>query len=366
MALGSQPTSRWRRWVLLGILASIVVLAVNAAMSARSPGPTRQLAQQSYLDRVLPIVYESNQVGQDIDALRTRALSLGATTVAGRLESVVARARRTLAEAQALAVPAPLQTGHDLLIAALAIRAEGAEAFRQAMAGAISGPSAALPVQPLADAGGDFDAGDRTYALFVSSTPRLDEPLPASVWVRDPSVYQEPAVTVFLTTLRSAASLAPVHDVAVLVVTTDPAPVAMIGTTEVLPVSQTLAMQVVVADLGNQAETHVTVTATLTWAAPPPAPTTTTSVASGRAGTPAGGTGGAAGDGTGGTGGSPGVATQSVRNFADLQPGLSRTVDLGGLRPPAGVPTVLTVTVQPVAGGTATPASTKVIPFVMR
>ena len=55
MALASRPTHRRaRRWLLVGALATVVVLAVNAAIAARSSAPARQLADQNYLDQVSP------------------------------------------------------------------------------------------------------------------------------------------------------------------------------------------------------------------------------------------------------------------------------------------------------------------------
>src|SRR5258708_2732630 len=139
MALGSHPTNRWRRWVVLGMVATLIVLAVNAAMSARSPAPARELAQQSYLDRLLPIIQASTQEGMDIAAVRTQALSLGVTTMGNRLQAAATGAAQTLAQVRRLTPPASLQTGHELLVAVLVIRADGAEALRQAIAGAVSG-----------------------------------------------------------------------------------------------------------------------------------------------------------------------------------------------------------------------------------
>ena len=75
---------RGPRWLIFAVIASVVVLAVNAAMSARSLAPARDLAQQSYLDQVLPVIQQSTQEGKDIATVRTQALKLGATTMATR------------------------------------------------------------------------------------------------------------------------------------------------------------------------------------------------------------------------------------------------------------------------------------------
>ena len=329
MALGSRPTRRrGPRWLLLAVFASAVVLVVNAAMSARSAAPARDLAQQSYLDQVMPAIQQSTQEGADIETVRAQAHTLGVVTVSSRLQEKATAALQTLQQVRRLTPPKALETAHDLLIATLAIRAEGADAFRQAMSGAISGHGSASPVSQIVDVGRDFDAGDRAYALFVKAMPNLGAPMPPSQWVSDPSTYSQPNVTVFLATLRSAASLAPVHDDSVVLVTTDPAAVGLNGTTEVLPTAKVLNMQIVVADVGNQSEKNLTVTATIAPAASGP--------------------------------------TEMVRDFVDLAPGQRRTVDLGGLRPASGVPTTLTVKIDTVANEANVADNTMTIPFVMQ
>jgi hypothetical protein len=329
MALGSRPTRRrGPRWLIFAVIASVVVLAVNAAMSARSLAPARDLAQQSYLDQVLPVIQQSTQEGKDIATVRTQALKLGAATMATRLQDVTTSAKQTLAQVQRLTPPKALQTAHDLLMATLAIRAEGADAFRVAMSVAISGQGSATPVQQIVDVGRDFDAGDRAYALFLKAMPDVNVSIPPSQWASDGSSYTDAEVRVFLATLRSASSLAPVHDVSVVMVSTDPSAVGMNGTTAVWPISKILNMQIVVADVGNQPEKNLMVTATI-------APSTNGS-------------------------------SEMVRDFVDFGPGQRRTVKLGGLRPQAGVPTTLTVKIDTAPGETNVADNSKVITFVMQ
>jgi len=172
MALASRPT-RWRgrRWLLLGAFATLVVLAVNAAMSARSPTPARELAEQSYLDQILPAIQQSTQEGMDVATVRAQALKLGAATITDRLHQVATSAQRTLAQVRNLTPPRSLQTAHDLLIATLAIRAEGVDGLSAAMAAAMSGHAATEVVPSVVDVGRDYDAADRAYALFVKAMP---------------------------------------------------------------------------------------------------------------------------------------------------------------------------------------------------
>jgi hypothetical protein len=330
MALASRPTHRkGRRWLLLGVLATVVVLAVNAAMSARSPAPARQLAQQSYVDQILPAIQDSTQQGRDIDMVRQQAHSLSATTITSRLGQVAGAARQTLRAVQRLTPPKPSQTAHDLLIAALAIRVQGAEALTQALGGALSsGQDPTSAVNALVDVGQDFSAADRAYALFVQAAPTSGTPLAPSRWVNDSATYASTNLSVYLTSLRSAASLTPVHDTAIVVVTTDPSPVSVNGDTQILPVNRALQMQVVVANQGNEPEKNLTVSATIAPSANGP--------------------------------------SQMVRDFVDLTPGQTKTVSLGTLRVVPNQPTTLTVKIDTVPGETNVSNNSKTITLMMQ
>src|SRR5580704_10795367 len=134
MALASRLSRRSGRWwLLVGAVATVVVLAADAAMSARSPAPARQLAEQSYMDQVLPAIQGSTQQGQDIDSVRAQALTLAATVITSRLNQVVGDAQGTLSTMEHLTPPKDMQTIHDLLVATLAIRVQAAQALTQAM-----------------------------------------------------------------------------------------------------------------------------------------------------------------------------------------------------------------------------------------
>jgi hypothetical protein len=340
MALANRLTrQRGRRWLLLGVLATLVVLAVHAAVSARSPAPARQLAQQSYMDQLLPAIMGSTQQGQDLNAVRTQALTMSGTAITSRIDQVVDAAKATLGTVERLKPPKELQTAHDLLVATMAIRVQAAQSLNQAMTGALSGNSTPAAVSALTGAATELTAGDLTYQMFLK-TPASGSPgsgssgmsggtaLPASVWVPDPTAYSSAELTVFVTTLKASTTLAPVHDTSIVLVTTDPSPVSVEGTTQVLPVSKSLNLQIVVANAGNQPEKNLTVSATITPSFFGP--------------------------------------SQMVRNFITLAPGQRQTVDLGGLRAQVGQATTLTIKIDTVAGEANVADNTKAITLLMR
>ena len=295
--------------MFLALLATVLVLIVNAALSARSPGPVRQQANQSYLDQILPAVQQSNQQGLDLANVLAQALTLSPSTLTNHLGEDLSQAQRTLAAVEKLTPPAPMRTVQALLVSALDLRASGTKAMGQAIATALSNQPPTAAINALSSAALDLEASDRTYSLVQQSVPAPGGLIPASVWVTNTATYSTDMLSVFVDSLRSHSSLTPVQAVEVVAVTTNPAPVNLLNGIQILPVARTLSLQVVVANTGNQPEANLTVTA---------------SIAPSEAG-----------------------PTESVRNFISLDPGESRTVGLGPLRMVPGQSTTLTTTVTP-------------------
>ena len=125
--------------------------------------------------------------------------------------------------------PKSIRDAHDLFIATLAIRARAAVALQQAMGDAIGTQPGPTAVGELVNAGRAIAAGDQAYSLFVAAVPKQSTPMPPSQWITDDQAWSEPLLTTFVTTLRSSASMIPVHDLSVVLVSLDPTPVAFDG-----------------------------------------------------------------------------------------------------------------------------------------
>ncbi|HEX3425194.1 MAG TPA: hypothetical protein VHT30_03625 [Acidimicrobiales bacterium] len=331
MALGTRPARSTRRggrpWLFFALLATVLILVVNAAMSARSPGPARQQAQQSYLDLALPAIQQSSQQGLDVNDVLTQALNLSPATVANHLHEDLTQAQQTLAAVEKLNPPADMKTAQDLLVSVLDLRASGTKALSQALSSVLDTQNPEAGVGALANVGLDFEAADRAYGLFRSALPAQGTPIPNSVWVTNTANFGTDMLSVFVNSLRAHASQIPVNSVAVVAVTTNPAPVNLVNGVQILPFQHSLSLQVVVANTGNQAESNLTVTASIAPSANGP--------------------------------------TQSVRNFVDLAPGETRTVGLGPLRPLDNQATTLTASIQVVAGETDVTDNSKVLNIEM-
>ena len=330
MALvGRRPGRHRRRWIALGVVLTVVVLAVDAAVSSRSEAPARQQATLAYLDAVRPLVERSSQEGTDLADVRTNAISLGRDGIGRRLDRVSREADSVLRESRKLDPPSTLREANELLLATFAIRTKAAGTMRQALSDALGTQPAEPAVNGLVEAEKDMVAADRAYELFMAALPpRLPGTAPpASKWETDEQGWDRAVLTSFVGALRSSQVLSPVHDLAVALVLVEPAAVGHENENVVLPVAKNLRLQIVVTDTGNEGEKHVTVTATITPAAIGP--------------------------------------TDTARDFVDLAPGQRRTVVLGTLRPVVNTPFSLTVRIDPVPGETNVSDNEKTLTFVM-
>src|SRR5438067_8116864 len=152
MALaGRRPQRRRRRWVLLGLVLTLIVLAVNAAVSSRSRGPGARQAMLGYLDEVRPLVDRSNQQGSELADLRNQALTLGRDGIQRRLDRVQREATSVLREGRQLRPPGALRDAQDLFVAALAIRESATGVAQQAFHDALGSPPPETAVKELVD-----------------------------------------------------------------------------------------------------------------------------------------------------------------------------------------------------------------------
>jgi hypothetical protein len=331
MVAARRRRRRRPRWLFLLVLITAVVLAVNAAASSRSHGPGRRLANLTYLDSMRPEIERSTQDGADLADVQLQAAKLGREGVSRRLAQVTKDAAAVLHTVETASPPSQLRTAHSLLLSTMYIRWKQAVAMQGALVDALGTTPAADVVQRMTSIGDDLVTADRTYDVFLRAVPSVqggvNRVLPPSHWIADPDGWTAPSLGVFVQSLRAATTATPVDDVAVVLVTIDPAAVGDDGGSVVLPPAKTLHLQIVVGNVGNAAEKHVPVTATLTTS----------------------------------TGGS-----ETVHDTADLAPGQRATVLLGGLKTTPDDRSTLTVAVGPVTGETATADNTKIIPLIVR
>lgn len=333
------------RWVAVGVVLTLFILLIDASLKSRSPGAIQQISVGAWVDRVLPVIANSNAEGRELAALWTDGLTTPASSDASEVTALASGAAAQYQTVARLAPPVGLGGAAGLLDAALLSREKAAadieEAFLQTLGPAAvapgtkttasTAPVAASPATLVADvttAGSDMQLGDQAYQLFRQSLPAsVGVQFPSSAWATDLSPYAAATAQVYLTTLQSTAVTTPVYKASIFAVTTDPAPVGTgAGGLQTLPDARSITLDVVVADTGNQPLDNLTVTAAI----------------------------------------SPAVnGASSVRDFVDLSVGQAYTIaGFGPLDPPEGVPVTLTVTVTGPTG-TAVPPATQTVSFEM-
>lgn len=325
------------RWIAAGVVITLLVLLIDASLNSRSPGPTRTLQTDTWVDRVLPVIAASNEEGLVLASTWANGLKMPASEVSSQVASIATQAAHNYTVVSQLRPPDQLGGPAGLLDAALLARSKAAAELERAFAATLgaaavapgtkatvaSVPPAADPasvVGQVASAGSEIQVGDQAYQLFLSSLPAsLGVRMPASAWGSNPAPYAPQRAQVFLTSLQSSAVTTPVYKVQIYGVTLDPAPVAASGPVQVLPDATAITVTIVVADTGNQPVSNLTVTASITPA---------------------------------------GSGSSSVRDFVNLAVGQAYTIDaLGPLNPPQGVPVTLTVAVTPPTGSPLPPTS---------
>lgn len=251
---------RLPRLLFFAVVATLVVLAVNSIVKTSAEGPDPAMV---FADRVRPAVDKSTRQAMALEDLRASAGTLGRDGLKRGIDRLLRDSRDLVKTVEEAPADGRLRQTQGLLLTSLSTRQAALAALADTLAGKFETGPPEEAVDRLVDVGGDLAVSDRAYELFVADLPKAARAsMPASVWLPDPTRFERPEMAAFVGTLRASASLAPVRDLAVLTVTTDPAPVGMDGpVNRVLPVSKTLRLQVVVANAGNLAEKRVPVEA---------------------------------------------------------------------------------------------------------
>ena len=310
MAVSRRSRRRPVRWLFVAILATVAVLLTNAALRAHPSQAENTLA---YLDQVRPEIQSSADEGADLRDVRASAITLGRDGISRRLDRLVAQTNATLTAVTGLTPPTTLRVAHAYLVAALGVRAKTAGDAKKAMDAALAQGPPDSAIDGLVGVGQEMELSDRAYGLFTGGLPSSPPP-PGSTWVPDPTPWTIQEVSAFVTTLRSSTSLIPIVDLAIVTFATDPAAVGVDNGATVIPPTRGMQVSIVVANVGNQAVKHATVTATLF----------------------------TNGDNT----------TDMVRDFVDLVPGQRVAIKIGSLHPQSGTTGTLTIAVAPVTGET--------------
>jgi hypothetical protein len=272
----------------LAVVAVAVVLAVGAVSQVGpASGPDRRTVDRSFAVLAAPIVAQSNATGSALHALLRNGPSLSRTAFFADLASLTAATAEDARQFAALSPPDPTggvaaRCGSTMVGRQRAVSRLGA-ALGDLLGGrrGLGGGDEAVAAAALEGAGTLLTTADASWVACRRALRRApgSARLPPSVWMSDPGAWSAAPLGRLVAALVSSRSLAPVHRLAILAVSTDPPAVPATSGVAVLTPTTALQVRVVLADQGNVDEwgVRVTVTAVPAGTVPAPAPVRTSS-----------------------------------------------------------------------------------------
>ncbi|MDR3648908.1 MAG: Ig-like domain-containing protein, partial [Acidimicrobiales bacterium] len=245
--------------------AAVVVLAVTAvAQLGSASGPYRRTVDRGYAALAEPLVGASDSSGAQLVSFLHHGASLGRMAFFSTLDALASDSAALRRRYDTITPPDPETTVG--CASAIAGRAAAVSMLRGALEGVLGGRTGLGVVDEggaataVGGAGDSLRSADRSWARCRHALRRApgSAVLPSSVWVRDPGEFGSDAVGRFVSQVAGSRSLAPVHDLAVLDVVTEPTAVAGAQTLAV-PATTSIVAHVVVADRGNVDENGVEV-----------------------------------------------------------------------------------------------------------
>ncbi len=249
-------------------VAVIVILAVGAvARIGPASGPDRRVVDRSFAVLANAIVAHSNASGVALNDLLTHGPGMPRTTFFADLGSLRAETGQDTRRLAALTPPDPAgatvrQCGTTMVDRQRAATDVG-DSLQRLLGGrqGLGGGDEAEASAALGSAGSLLTSADASWAACRRTLLRSagSARLRASTWMSDPSLWSQGSLGPFVAALVSSASLAPVHRLSLLALSTDPVSVPGRSGVSVVPPTSALRVHVVLADVGNVDEPGVVV-----------------------------------------------------------------------------------------------------------
>ena len=264
MYVTSPPRRRRRRWWLVALVALAIALTA-AAVSLRSN--TREIV--AFLDTSDAVAGTQETGAQAFQELVRTDLSRvdreNLMTMMTQLEEGTIDA---IAQISATEAPAQAQTAQQVFLLALESWGEGLSEFEMALLDAVDQPQSPLAERDLELSMTKLRVGDTTYARFLELTAGLRTIVDVEVGELPSVAYVEGDPPLVAGQVARAARLSPslalVVDVGISAVRISPEEISDDGATvSVIPATETIDVQIVVANHGNRPEEAVRVALTL-------------------------------------------------------------------------------------------------------
>jgi len=334
--------SRRRRNPAPAIIIAVVILLLgcwifNLTCGGGGGKEIDTSALTEYVNRVRPVVDTSTSVGQSWFAIHTSLAQLVANPdgLNDQLKGIEQSCLDLLEQARQLEVPEGLGETHAALLICLEQRYRAAKTYRSDLINSLSAVDLDVYAQSLSEDLKELMYSDGNYRFYKRAvTEKLEEgsagdtaPLADSIWLADWGQAAYERVKAFLVTLRGTE----VHGLAIGTVTLNPeGSIVEEGgeTIHRLPATEELGLGITVENQGNRAENNVIVTVSLYTVTDP-------------------------------------TPVRQEQTITTIAPGETLQVDIGGLRPTAGVRNILEIKVDPVPQETFVDNNQKLIYFTV-
>jgi hypothetical protein len=277
------PAARRRRNLIVAVVAVAVVVGGFIATVAVQVGPAERVYERSvnssFAALIVPIAKETNGTGADLSSMLAGGYSnLDRANFLATLDSLVGEASTAVEQFKVLSPPRNLSKAAASCLSALKTRATALAAFRQAVAVLLASPGSTTASDPtgqtaavtqaelsIENLGQTISTSDDTWStcrhLLLAAPGRGRNSVPVSDWTASESLFQGTSVDSFVSSLTSTAP--PAEPLKIVAVAGEPASVIKLHDAEVLPVTSTFSVHVVVLDTTTMQERNVVATASI-------------------------------------------------------------------------------------------------------
>jgi hypothetical protein len=330
----SRSRSRLRTIGWIALISFFIVFA-NAIISAARKPVNKPSAALQFVDQIRPFIDESNAEAAELSAIRAGfSRASGADGPTASAESLQKRLKNlnhdvTKTRNGALDVT-PANSVRDLaslVWATFSLRAEAVDSIESSLNAVLDGNQSSAE-NGLSGVNSQLAVSDSDYRQFqrLLNERNIAAHVPDSVWLGDASAWETSDIQLLIASWKANLSKVAEHNVTIISIVTNPAPIRKDGSVQVLPSQRNMNVTVIVANIGNVNQAKVPVRVRIN-----------------------------AADGT----------SDGKNDSVSLKPGEERTVTFRNIRVvPDGVST-LVVDLGPVANEVDTSDNSKSISFTM-
>jgi len=277
--------TRKRRRLTLTVAAVTIVVGGFAAIVIVQLAPAEQTYQGS-LDSTFaaslgPIARESNYTGSELISMLGHGRGrLDVASFVATLDAMIGNSDQAIAQFETLTPPGGIARASSSCLSSLRERADALTSLRATVADVLDDTATVETGNDSATTGsaseteasmGQIDstllAADQMWSTcrhrLLEAPGRQHNLVPASSWVGHSDVWRPATVDQFAETLIGAASSSTNGTLVIAAVSGDPPAVVTVDGADVIPVTTTLSLHIVVENSGSVAEADVVTTASL-------------------------------------------------------------------------------------------------------